>query len=157
MAFAFLSNKNKAKFDPLLRELANSYLHRNDEYPCTVTEAHKLLVGWEDGSYTSPNPSNDEIAYSTIREEEEDGKELSNEEANILMTAGNNKGKVLRDRRGNVLECFICGGNHYSNTCDQHKEQGNEKKKKADHLHLTIADISKSYWNDTDLDGLCAN
>eukprot|EP00957_Ditylum_brightwellii_P160061 12184172-Ditylum_brightwellii.AAC.1 len=52
LAFVFLSNVNKAKFAPLLRELANSYLMGNNEYPRSVSAAHKLLVGWEGGSYT---------------------------------------------------------------------------------------------------------
>eukprot|EP00957_Ditylum_brightwellii_P133985 10216352-Ditylum_brightwellii.AAC.1 len=33
LAFVFISNTNKTKFAPLLRELANSYLMGNDEYP----------------------------------------------------------------------------------------------------------------------------
>eukprot|EP00957_Ditylum_brightwellii_P080391 6114552-Ditylum_brightwellii.AAC.1 len=52
LAFVFLSNANKAKFAPLLRELANSCLVGNDEYPRSVSAAHKFLVGWEGGSYT---------------------------------------------------------------------------------------------------------
>eukprot|EP00957_Ditylum_brightwellii_P040825 3090231-Ditylum_brightwellii.AAC.1 len=119
LAFVFLSNANKAKFAPCLRELNNSYLYSNNKYPCTVAEAHKLLVGWGGRSYILPCPSNDGIVYTTIREEEEDQEELSDEDANVLVTTGTNKRKVLRDKRGNVLECFICGGNHYSNTYNQ--------------------------------------
>eukprot|EP00957_Ditylum_brightwellii_P023850 1799147-Ditylum_brightwellii.AAC.1 len=66
LAFVFLSNTNKAKFAPLLRELANSYLRGNDDYPRTITAAHKLLVGWESGAHSLPSPPNDGISYTTV-------------------------------------------------------------------------------------------
>eukprot|EP00957_Ditylum_brightwellii_P016378 1231327-Ditylum_brightwellii.AAC.1 len=80
LAFVFLSNANKAKSAPLLRELANSYLRGSNDYPHTVTAAHKLLVGWEGGTYTLPSPSNDNISYTTIGYEEEGYKEPNDEE-----------------------------------------------------------------------------
>eukprot|EP00957_Ditylum_brightwellii_P052973 4016375-Ditylum_brightwellii.AAC.1 len=43
LAFVFLFNANKTKFAPLSRELANSYLQGNYDYPCTISKAHKLL------------------------------------------------------------------------------------------------------------------
>eukprot|EP00957_Ditylum_brightwellii_P194535 14817531-Ditylum_brightwellii.AAC.1 len=61
LAWIFLSNTNKVKFAPLLRDLANSHLRGNDEYPRTITATHKLLVGWEGGTYSIPGPSNDGI------------------------------------------------------------------------------------------------
>ena len=44
-AWIFLSNTNKIKFALLLHNLANFHLYGNDEYPCTITAAHKLLMG----------------------------------------------------------------------------------------------------------------
>eukprot|EP00957_Ditylum_brightwellii_P026148 1977852-Ditylum_brightwellii.AAC.1 len=72
----------------------------NDKYPRSVTAAHKLLVGWEGGSYTIAGPPNDGISYTTIGDEDEAVHE--EEEGNILTTAGHKK--VLKDRRGNVLK-----------------------------------------------------
>eukprot|EP00957_Ditylum_brightwellii_P065950 5001493-Ditylum_brightwellii.AAC.1 len=68
LAYVFLSNANKIKFVPLLRDLANAHLHSKDEYPWTITAAHKLMVGWEGGSYAIPGPSNDGIVYTTLAE-----------------------------------------------------------------------------------------
>eukprot|EP00957_Ditylum_brightwellii_P206947 15350723-Ditylum_brightwellii.AAC.1 len=57
-----------------------------------------------------------------------------------LMMNGQTKGQC----------CYLCGGNHYSNTCDQKKENGDNKKKKAGHLHLTTD--SDHYHSDNDAD-----
>eukprot|EP00957_Ditylum_brightwellii_P162877 12403302-Ditylum_brightwellii.AAC.1 len=135
LAFVFLSNANKAKFALLLRELANSNLRGSDNYPHTVTEAHKLLVGWEEKEYN----------------------DSSNEEGKVLVTAGSGGKKVLRNKQGNVLECFTCGGNHYANQCDQKKENEEKKTKKDGHLHLTTSDMTNSCFEDTSIEGALEN
>eukprot|EP00957_Ditylum_brightwellii_P060775 4614433-Ditylum_brightwellii.AAC.1 len=61
----------------------------NDEYPRSVSAAHKLLVGWEGGFYTIAGPSNDGISYTTIGDKEETVSE--DKEGNILTTARNKK------------------------------------------------------------------
>eukprot|EP00957_Ditylum_brightwellii_P099842 7607159-Ditylum_brightwellii.AAC.1 len=90
LAWIFLSNANKIKFAPLLGDLANSHLQANDKYPCTITAAHKLLVGWEGGTYKVPGPSNDGIAYTTLREDPEE--EESDKEGNVLVDTVKEKG-----------------------------------------------------------------
>eukprot|EP00957_Ditylum_brightwellii_P211644 15366417-Ditylum_brightwellii.AAC.1 len=126
-----------AKFAPLLRELVNSYLMGKDGYARSVLVAHKLLVGWEGGSYTIAGPSNNGILYTTIGDDEENLS--ANEEGNVLTTAS--KKKVWKDRRGNVQKCYTCEDNHYANMFDKKEEEGDEKTK-ACHLHLTMDDES---------------
>eukprot|EP00957_Ditylum_brightwellii_P117650 8974263-Ditylum_brightwellii.AAC.1 len=130
LAYVFLSNANIIKFAPLLGELANSHLHGNDEYPHTITAGHKLLVGWEGGLYVLPGPSSNGIAYTPLGEDPID-EELG-QEGNLSINTGNDGGKVLRSKCGNIIKCYLCCGNHYSNTCDQKKENGNGNGKKED-------------------------
>eukprot|EP00957_Ditylum_brightwellii_P053392 4046561-Ditylum_brightwellii.AAC.1 len=107
----FLSNTNKIKFAPLLRDLANAHLHRKDEYLRTIATAHKLLVGWEGGSYVITGPANDGIAYTTLTEENEE--EVIDEEGNMLVNTCSGGKKVLCTKQGNIIKCYLCGGNHY--------------------------------------------
>eukprot|EP00957_Ditylum_brightwellii_P177866 13548177-Ditylum_brightwellii.AAC.1 len=79
LAWVFLSNTNKVKFALLLHDLANSHLRGNDEYPRTITAAHKLLVGWEGGTYSIPGPSNNGIAYTTVGDDPEEDAEANTE------------------------------------------------------------------------------
>eukprot|EP00957_Ditylum_brightwellii_P157615 11996285-Ditylum_brightwellii.AAC.1 len=128
LAFVFLSNANKTKFAPLLRELANSYLRGNNNYPRTVTAAHKLLVGWEYGAYTLPSPPNEGISYITVGYESEEPDE---EEGEVLVTAGDARGKISAIKR-------------------RRQEKG--KTKKDAHLHLTTSNATNPHYNDNDAD-----
>eukprot|EP00957_Ditylum_brightwellii_P002672 205546-Ditylum_brightwellii.AAC.1 len=104
----------------------------NDEYPCSFSAAHKLLVGWEGGSYVVQGPSNDCIAYTTVGE---GGKEeASEEEGNVFVQGG---GKILRGKKGNVIKCYLCRGNHYSCNCNKKEESGDKKKKKTGIMNVT--------------------
>eukprot|EP00957_Ditylum_brightwellii_P200396 15277567-Ditylum_brightwellii.AAC.1 len=105
--------------------LANSYLVVNDEYPHSETVAHKLLLGGEGGTCVAQGPSNDGIAYTTVGEDREE--EVLDEEGNVLLQ---DNGKVLQGNCGNVIKCYLCGGNHYWSTCDKKEESGDEKRKK---------------------------
>eukprot|EP00957_Ditylum_brightwellii_P071203 5412648-Ditylum_brightwellii.AAC.1 len=141
LAYVFLSNANKIKFAPLLRELANAYLHGNNEYPQTITAAHKLLVRWEGGSYAIPGPSNDGSAYNTLAEGH---KEKGDEEGNALVNTSSKGGKLLQSKCGNIINCYFCGRNHYANMCNQKKEDNSDKKKKGGHMHLTTKEYNEN-------------
>eukprot|EP00957_Ditylum_brightwellii_P111633 8514731-Ditylum_brightwellii.AAC.1 len=97
----------------------------NDEYLRTITTAHKLLVGWEGGTYVVQGPSNDGITYTTVGEDGEE--EVLGEEGNVLVQGG---GQLLHGKHGNVIKCYLCGGNHYSSTCDKRKKVVMRKRKK---------------------------
>eukprot|EP00957_Ditylum_brightwellii_P082686 6287306-Ditylum_brightwellii.AAC.1 len=65
----------------------------SNDYPCTITAAHKLLVGWEGGAYTIPSPSNGGISYTTIGYKKEGFKEPNNKEGEVLVTTGDGRMK----------------------------------------------------------------
>eukprot|EP00957_Ditylum_brightwellii_P094476 7193763-Ditylum_brightwellii.AAC.1 len=129
LAWVFLSNANKVKFVPLLRDLANSHLQGNDKYPRTITAAHKLLVGWEGGTYSIPGPSNNGIAYTTVGDDPEEDK--TNAEGTVLANKGKGKERVIHTRRGDLIKCYLCGGNHFSNMCPKKGDKEVEKDKKT--------------------------
>eukprot|EP00957_Ditylum_brightwellii_P155603 11844628-Ditylum_brightwellii.AAC.1 len=91
LAWIFLSNANKVTFALLLRDLANSHLCGNDEYPRTITAAHKLLVGWEGGTYSIPGPSNNGIAYATVGDNDHEDDDETSSEGNVLANKGEEK------------------------------------------------------------------
>eukprot|EP00957_Ditylum_brightwellii_P176556 13446575-Ditylum_brightwellii.AAC.1 len=75
-------------------------------------------------------------------------------EGSVLITSGTDVNEILCNIQGKILECYLYGGNHYSNMCDQKKYGGDAKKKKAGHLHLTTTDkIDQSFSEDGFEDG----
>eukprot|EP00957_Ditylum_brightwellii_P124768 9510397-Ditylum_brightwellii.AAC.1 len=86
---------------------ANSHLRGNGESPRSITAAHKLLVGWEGGTYSIPGPSNDGIAYTTVGDDPEEEYEVD-AEGSVLANKGEEKTKVIRTRRGDIVECYQC-------------------------------------------------
>eukprot|EP00957_Ditylum_brightwellii_P123945 9448099-Ditylum_brightwellii.AAC.1 len=49
-----------------------------------------------------------------------------------------------------MLECYNCEGNHYTNQCDQKKENKENKTKKDAHLHLTTSKVTSPHYDNTD-------
>eukprot|EP00957_Ditylum_brightwellii_P187128 14252749-Ditylum_brightwellii.AAC.1 len=123
----------------------------NNEYPCTITAAHKLLVGWEGGTYSILGPYKDGIAYTTVRDDPEEEEEL-NAEGNMLANKGEGKEKTICTKQGNIVECYLCGGNHFSNMCPKKTDDETEKKKKTGYMNVTTDDVLTYDKNDQDKD-----
>eukprot|EP00957_Ditylum_brightwellii_P154441 11752937-Ditylum_brightwellii.AAC.1 len=117
------------------RDAKEAYL-----YLYTITAAHKLLVGWEGGTYSVPGPSNNGIAYTSIGDDPEEEEEL-NADGNVLVNKGEEKGKFIHTEQNNIVECCLCSENHFSNMCPKKTDGETDKKKKAGYMQITTDDV----------------
>ena len=117
-AMAFLAGLNPDRYQDLLNELANAFNAGRDEYPKTLTDAHKYVTSWI-GSRRQPGAgrTSDAVAFVT----QEDAPEKK-EEGQSHATDG-----VLRRRNGTPVECYICGGNHLKPDCPNSPESKGQK------------------------------
>eukprot|EP00957_Ditylum_brightwellii_P062934 4775833-Ditylum_brightwellii.AAC.1 len=50
--------------------------------------------------------------------------------------------------RGDIIKCYLCGGNHYANICEQKKERESNNKKRGGHMHLTTNEYDEGKVDD---------
>eukprot|EP00957_Ditylum_brightwellii_P094879 7226028-Ditylum_brightwellii.AAC.1 len=68
---------------------------------------------------------------------EENKEEVTDEGGNVLVNTSSGGKKMLHTKRGNIVKCYLYGGNHYTNMCEKKKEEEDDSKKKGGTMLLT--------------------
>jgi len=104
----FMLGADKYKYGKLIEEMKNNVIHKKDPFPKTIGEASHILSKWTNkyrGKYNNgKNDSNDGMAFATVTEEKENGK----------------------DNKKKDIKCKKKG--HYSNECTEELPVKTKKK-----------------------------
>jgi len=78
-AILFILGANKYKYGKLIEEMKKDVIHKKDPFPKTIGEASHLLSKLTNNYGGKYNNSNDGMAFATVMEEKEKGKDDKNE------------------------------------------------------------------------------
>ena len=86
LAMTFTLNSDRTKYGTLIEDLENSYLHGEDRFPKTMTNAYNLLTNWkQDMRNMLRGPANDGVSFANVDNSEEEGG------ANLTLTTEGKK------------------------------------------------------------------
>lgn len=126
LAIAFLSGSDRARYSKLVTDLENNFTRGTDQYPKDLTMAYNLLVNFK-GAGPAKYDNNKRKGVGNKERE----REVNTSGVSFLLT----------NARGEKIECYNCGGNHYSNS----KECPLNKSKTASNPYLNTIIFLTTY------------